>query len=37
LVQEAADVAKEGCERAMDLAHKLSSQLQAARGESTRA
>ena len=30
LVQEAADVAKEGCERAMDLAHKLSSQLQAA-------
>ena len=30
LVQEAADVAKQGCERAMDLAHKLSSQLQAA-------
>jgi hypothetical protein len=30
LVQEAADVAKEGCERAMNLAHKLSSQLQAA-------
>ena len=30
LVQEAADVAKEGCDRAMDLAHKLSSQLQAA-------
>ena len=27
LVQEAADVAKQGCERAMDLAHKLSSQL----------
>ena len=30
LVQEAADVAKQGCERAMDLAHKLSSQLRAA-------
>lgn len=30
LVQEAADVAKQGRERAMDLAHKLSSQLQAA-------
>ena len=30
LVQEAADVAKQGCERAMGLAHKLSSQLQAA-------
>ena len=27
LVQEASDVAKQGCERAMDLAHKLSSQL----------
>ena len=30
LVQEAADVAKEGCDRAMDLAHKLSSQLRVA-------
>jgi chemotaxis regulatin CheY-phosphate phosphatase CheZ len=30
LVQEAADTAKQGCERAMDLARKLSSQLQAA-------
>ena len=30
LVQEASDVAKQGCERAMDLAHKLSSQLKAA-------
>jgi hypothetical protein len=30
LVQEAADVAKESCERALDLAQKLSSQLRAA-------
>jgi hypothetical protein len=30
LLQKAADVAKQDCERAMDLAHKLSSQLQAA-------
>jgi len=30
LLQKAADIAKQDCERAMDLAHKLSSQLQAA-------
>ena len=30
LLQKAADAAKQDCERAMDLAHKLSSQLQAA-------
>ena len=30
LLQKAADLAKQDCERAMDLAHKLSSQLQAA-------
>ena len=30
LLQKAADMAKQDCERAMDLAHKLSSQLRAA-------
>ena len=30
LLQKAADLAKQDCERAMDLAHKLSSQLRAA-------
>ena len=30
LLQKAAEMAKEDCARAMDLAHKLSSQLQAA-------
>ena len=30
LLQKAADLAKQDCELAMDLAHKLSSQLQAA-------
>ncbi len=30
MLQKAADMAKEDCERAMDLAHKLSSQLRAA-------
>jgi hypothetical protein len=35
LLQKAADMAKQDCDRAMDLAHKLSSQLRAAE-ESTR-
>jgi hypothetical protein len=30
LLQQAADVAKENCDRAMDVAHKLSNQLRAA-------
>jgi hypothetical protein len=30
LLQKAADMAKQDCDRAMDLAHKLSSQLRAA-------
>jgi hypothetical protein len=30
LLQEAVDVAKQNCERAMDIAHKLSLQLRAA-------
>ena len=33
LLQKAADMAKEDCARAMDLAHKLSFQLRAAEGK----
>jgi hypothetical protein len=37
LLQKAAGIAKEDCARAMDLAHKLSSQLRAAEDKGKRA